>query len=123
HRRRRGPRHAVSRRRGAGRALAPARGRGSSLADRKEERGGSMSILKEAGKRSIQVEIEVPGTPEEVWQAIATGNGFTAWFTRGEIEEREGGTVTHYMGGGESKGVVTAWQPPHRFATEAPNYM
>jgi uncharacterized protein YndB with AHSA1/START domain len=82
-----------------------------------------MSILKEPGKRSIQLEVEVPGTPEEVWQAIATGNGFTAWFTRSEIEGREGGAIAHYMGGGESTAVVTAWQPPHRFATEAPNYM
>jgi uncharacterized protein YndB with AHSA1/START domain len=82
-----------------------------------------MSILKGPGKRSIQLEIEVHGTPEEVWQAIATGNGFTAWFTRTEIEEREGGSVVHYMGGGETKGVVTGWQPPHRFACEAPNYM
>lgn len=82
-----------------------------------------MSILKEPGKRFIQVEIEVPGTPEEVWKAIASGNGFTAWFTRTEIEEHEGGAVVHHMGGGESTGVVTVWQPPHRFACEAPNYM
>lgn len=82
-----------------------------------------MSILKGPGKRFIQVEIEVPGTPEEVWKAIATGNGFTAWFTRTEIEERVGGAVVHHMGGSESTGVVTVWQPPHRFATEAPNYL
>jgi uncharacterized protein YndB with AHSA1/START domain len=82
-----------------------------------------MSVLKEPGKRYIQLEVEVPGTPEEVWQAIATGNGFTAWFTRSEIEEREGGAIAHYMGGGKSDGVVTAWQPPHRFASEGPNYM
>ena len=25
-----------------------------------------------AGRRSVQVEVEVPGTPEQVWQAIAT---------------------------------------------------
>jgi len=32
-----------------------------------------MSVKKEAsGRRSVQVEVEVPGTPEEVWQAIAT---------------------------------------------------
>ena len=31
-----------------------------------------MSVKKEAsGRRSVQVEVEVPGTPEEVWQAIA----------------------------------------------------
>jgi uncharacterized protein YndB with AHSA1/START domain len=82
-----------------------------------------MSVLKEPGKRSIQLEIEVPGTPEEVWQAIATGNGQTAWFTRTEIEEREGGTLAHYMGGGASGGTVTAWDPPRRIAYEGPNYM
>jgi hypothetical protein len=27
------------------------------------------------------------------------------------------------MGGGETKGVVSAWEPPRRFACEAPNYM
>lgn len=82
-----------------------------------------MSILKQPGKRYIQVEIEVPGTPEEVWKAIATGNGSTAWFTRTEVEERQGGAVAHYMSGGKSDGVVTAWEPPRRFACEAPNYM
>ena len=36
-----------------------------------------MSVKKEAsGRRSVQVEVEVPGTPEEVWQAIATGPGY-----------------------------------------------
>jgi uncharacterized protein YndB with AHSA1/START domain len=82
-----------------------------------------MSVLKEPGKRSIQLEIEVPGTPEEVWQAIATGNGQTAWFTRTDVEEREGGTLAHYMGGGASSGTVTGWDPPRRFAYEGPNYM
>ena len=38
-----------------------------------------MSVKKEpSGRRSIQVEVEVPDTPEEVWQA--TGPGISAWF-------------------------------------------
>jgi uncharacterized protein YndB with AHSA1/START domain len=42
-----------------------------------------MSVKKEAsGRRSVQVEVEVPGTPEEVWQAIATGPGISSWFCR-----------------------------------------
>ena len=42
-----------------------------------------MSVKKEAsGRHSVQVEVEVPGTPEEVWQAIATGPGISAWFAR-----------------------------------------
>src|SRR5262245_42237461 len=51
--------------------------------------GDNMSVKKEAsGRRSIQVEVEVPGTPEEVWQAIATGPGISAWFTPAEFEEQ-----------------------------------
>ena len=33
-----------------------------------------------SGRRSIQVEAEVPGTPEQVWDAIATGPGIGSWF-------------------------------------------
>jgi hypothetical protein len=33
-----------------------------------------------SGRRSVQVEVEVPGTPEQVWQAIATGPGVSSWF-------------------------------------------
>ena len=33
-----------------------------------------MSVKSEPnGRRSVTVETEVPGTPEQVWQAIATG--------------------------------------------------
>src|SRR4051812_45796727 len=40
-----------------------------------------MSVKREAsGRRSVQVEVEDPGTPEEVWQAIATGPGISSWF-------------------------------------------
>ena len=35
-----------------------------------------MTVYKdESGRRWVQVEVEVPGTLEEVWQAIATGPG------------------------------------------------
>ena len=54
-----------------------------------------MSVKKEAnGRRSVQVEVEVPGTPEQVWQAIATGPGVSAWFVPTEVDGRVGGTVT-----------------------------
>ena len=49
-----------------------------------------MSVKKDAsGRRSVQVEVEVPGTPEEVWQAIATGPGISSWFVPTEFEKRE----------------------------------
>jgi uncharacterized protein YndB with AHSA1/START domain len=69
--------------------------------------------------RTIEVEVEVPGTPEQVWEAIATGPGIAAWFVPAEVEGREGGAIAYDMGGGmEESAVVTAWEPPRRFAGE-----
>ena len=86
-----------------------------------------MSVKKEAsGRRSVQVEVEVPGTPEEVWKAIATGQGISSWFVHAEFEEREGKPVAvklNFGPGMESSSVVTAWDPPRRFATEAPGWV
>jgi uncharacterized protein YndB with AHSA1/START domain len=74
-----------------------------------------------SGRRYIELEVDVPGTPEQVWQAIATGPGFTAWFCPAEIEERVGGAVVFHMGPGmDTKGVVRVWDPPRRFAAEDP---
>ena len=69
-----------------------------------------------SGRRWVEMEFLVPGTPDEVWQAMATGPGNTAWFTRAEIEETIGGRITfHFMPGVTSDGTVTQWEPPHRF--------
>jgi len=68
-------------------------------------------------RRSIQVEAEVPGTPEEVWEAIATGAGIGSWFYPAELEERVGG-VLRYDTGSEMvhiPAIVTVWDPPRRF--------
>ena len=68
------------------------------------------------GRRWVEMDLLVPGTPEEVWRAMATGPGTTAWFTRTEIEEREGGRILFDLGAhGTSTGEVTLWEPPHRF--------
>jgi uncharacterized protein YndB with AHSA1/START domain len=81
-----------------------------------------MSVKKEAsGRRSVQVEIEVPGTPEEVWQAIATGPGISSWFVPAEFDVRDGTpvAVTLSFGPGmDSRSAVTAWEPPRRWAAQ-----
>jgi uncharacterized protein YndB with AHSA1/START domain len=79
-----------------------------------------MSVKKDAsGLRSVQVEVEAPDSPEEVWQAIATGPGISSWFVPTEVEERVGGAVTFHLGPGmDSLGTVTAWEPPFRLAYE-----
>jgi len=70
-------------------------------------------------ERLVRTEIEVPGTPEQVWRAIATGPGIACWFVPAEVDERAGGEiVTHHGPYGDSRGVVTAWEPPRRFAYE-----
>ena len=73
------------------------------------------------GRRWVQADVEVPGTPDEVWQAIATGPGISSWFVPSEVEEREGGTAVSHFGPGDSMdsvGTITAWEPPHRFVVD-----
>jgi uncharacterized protein YndB with AHSA1/START domain len=71
----------------------------------------------------MELTFEVPGTPEEVWEAIATTNGITSWFMRSEIEERAGGTVVfHIPGDHESRGEVTHWDPPRRIEYVEPDW-
>ncbi len=81
-----------------------------------------MSVKKEAsGRRSVQVEVEVPGTPGEVWQAFATGPGISSWFVPAAFEERDGKPVAmtlNFGPGMESRSVVTAWDPPRRFVAQ-----
>ncbi len=68
------------------------------------------------GKRWVEMELIVSGTPEQVWQAVATGPGNTAWFTKARIEEHVGGALTFDFGPmGGSTGEVTVWEPPFRF--------
>ncbi len=77
-----------------------------------------MPVNKDAsGRRYVEAEVEVPGTPEDVWQAIATGPGISSWFVPTTLDERVGGSVVCDFGPGmESLSTVTAWDPPHRFA-------
>ena len=72
-----------------------------------------------SGHRSVEAEVEVPGTPEEVWAAIATGLGMSAWFVPSTSEERVGGTATNNFGPGmESVATIKEWNPPKSFVAE-----
>lgn len=71
------------------------------------------------GRRSVQVEVEVPGSPELVWEAIASGPGVSSWFVPTEIEGKPGGAITANFGPGmESTSTVKEWNPPHDFTAE-----
>lgn len=68
------------------------------------------------GRRWVEMQIEVPGSPERVWDALATGPGNTGWFVKAEIEPQVGGRLVFDFGGGAtSEGEVTTWLPSHRF--------
>jgi len=72
------------------------------------------------GAGTIDLEIEVEGTPEAVWEAIATGRGITAWLHPTEVEERTGGLFSFDLGPGlpSGTGTVTVWEPPRHFGQE-----
>jgi uncharacterized protein YndB with AHSA1/START domain len=70
----------------------------------------------------MELTLELAGTPEQVWAAIATANGNSAWFLPTDLEEREGGAVTFHMGEDESSGTITGWDPPRRLEYAEPDW-
>lgn len=63
--------------------------------------------------------VDVDATPEQVWDAIATGPGVDSWFMgRTEIEARPGGSASLTMAGGTEHSTVTAWEPVRRLAVK-----
>jgi uncharacterized protein YndB with AHSA1/START domain len=71
--------------------------------------------------RPPEVAATVSGTPEEIWQLIATGPGISRWFMPASVEPRVGGAITQRHGPGDdgvSRGTISAYESPHRFAYE-----
>ena len=73
----------------------------------------------------IAQNLEAPATPEQVWDAVATGPGLDSWFMgTSEVEPREGGAATLTLAGFTERSTITAWEPPVHLATkgdEAPD--
>jgi uncharacterized protein YndB with AHSA1/START domain len=67
----------------------------------------------------FEYELELPGTPEQVWHAIATAEGMTSWMAPTEADVRPGGAITFHMGpDSASHGQVTAVEPGRRIVYE-----
>ena len=67
----------------------------------------------------LEFAVEVPGTQEQVWQAIATAKGMSAWFLPTTFEERVGSALHFAMGPDMgSDGKITEWEAPRRIAYE-----
>lgn len=62
--------------------------------------------------------VELAATPDEVWAAIATADGISAWMVPAQLDPCRGGEVFFDHGGLQSTGVVTDYAPTHRFAYE-----
>jgi hypothetical protein len=66
----------------------------------------------------ISEEITVDATPDEVWEAIASGPGVDSWLMgRTEIDSA-GKTSTFSLLGEVSRSSITVWEPGHRFAAQ-----
>ncbi|MER5636189.1 SRPBCC domain-containing protein [Kitasatospora sp. NPDC002227] len=69
----------------------------------------------------IELETSLPATPDQVWEAIATGPGLDSWFMgRNEVDPREGGTAAMETGGHRQEALITGYEPGKRFATRTP---
>ncbi|MGH4019171.1 MAG: SRPBCC family protein [Pseudonocardiaceae bacterium] len=65
----------------------------------------------------LHKEVELDASPEQVWEAIATGPGISSWFMGPhEVEPRAGGTITLTVGDFSEQSTITAWYPPKRLA-------
>jgi len=68
-------------------------------------------------------QVELDATPEQVWQAIATGPGIDSWFMgRNEVDAAKT-TVRQSFGGYQPEHRITGWEPMHRLAygSDAPD--
>jgi uncharacterized protein YndB with AHSA1/START domain len=59
-----------------------------------------------SGEFEVRREVVLPATPEQVWAAVATGPGLTAWFMPMALDP--------------ASDTVTAWEPGSRLAVRTP---
>jgi uncharacterized protein YndB with AHSA1/START domain len=63
---------------------------------------------------------EVAATPDQVWDAIATAEGISAWMVPTRLDPQVGGAVSFDIGSFWSHGIVTDYARPSRFAYAEP---
>jgi uncharacterized protein YndB with AHSA1/START domain len=67
----------------------------------------------------FELELTVPGTPEQVWHAIATAEGVSAWMMPTDHDPAGDGSFTFHMGPEmESVAHITAFEPERRLVYE-----
>lgn len=83
-----------------------------------------MAVTQDAtGGRYVRVEARVPGSVEDVWRAVASGEGISSWFVPTTVEAGENGRplriLSSFGPGMDSVSRVTGWEPPTRFTAES----
>jgi len=70
----------------------------------------------------LQDEFAVEATPEQVWDAIATGGGIDSWYMgRTEVDPGAAGAVRTAFGGySPPPAAITAWEPGRHLAYGTP---
>ena len=66
----------------------------------------------------VRDEITVDATPDEVWEAIASGPGVDSWLMGRTEVDSANKTSTFSMFGEVSKSSITVWEPGHRYAAQ-----
>ncbi len=81
------------------------------------------SVARDPQQLRVEFSVEVDGTPDEVWHALATEDGLLTWFLPTDFEGRLGGAFCIHMGPDmSSSGRVTGWDPPGRLEYEEPEW-
>jgi uncharacterized protein YndB with AHSA1/START domain len=70
--------------------------------------------------RRLEKEVVVNATPDQVWEAISTGPGISAWFVPHEIDPETGEAGADFGGGNTQGGRVLAWEPGKRLVFGGP---
>lgn len=67
-----------------------------------------------------EVVYDIPASPEQVWEAIATARGISSWMAPASLDPRVGGEVSFDFGDSMPPGRVIAYEPETRFGYEEP---
>ncbi|MBM7783482.1 SRPBCC family protein [Tenggerimyces flavus] len=71
-------------------------------------------------ERRVEKSIVLDATPEEVWDAVATGPGMSSWFVPHTYDDSGGGAEADFGGGQTAGGRVLDLEPGRRVVYGAP---
>ncbi len=75
-----------------------------------------MSDTPQDPTRTIEIEVEVDASPEDVWEAISEGEGIRRWFApEARVSPGVGGSIWLSWGeGAEGEATIDIWEPSKR---------